>query len=59
MAMVVQRPIMPSFSRLKAWLFAGAKSGSVGLDGKPRVRNESVDIGCYEYPFQGFLLMVR
>ena len=32
---------------------------SVGLDGKPRVCNESVDIGCYEYPFQGFLMMVR
>ena len=31
----------------------------VGLDSKQRVCNESVDIGCYEYPFQGFLLMVR
>ena len=31
----------------------------VGLDGKQRVCNESVDIGCCEYPFQGFLLMVR
>ena len=32
---------------------------SVGLDGKPRVRNESVDIGCYENQFEGLMIQVR
>ena len=32
---------------------------SVGLDGKPRVRNESVDLGCYECQSQGLMIQVR
>ena len=51
-------PSSPCINAGDPTAFPDAES-AVDLDGRPRMKGEGIDMGCYENPLLGLLLMVR